>query len=271
MLNKKGLREKGQELHTIDERILLEKIKYPFLVQLHYAFQDPDYLYMILDFAQGGELFYHLHRETFFNNERMQFYAAELVLALDYLHKKGYIYRDLKPENILIDEDGYLVGPDGKKYDLKDADVLLPVPRNYFIETNYSQYAHAHHAVDLDTTRAILQEKYPDYVDTYDAYMKKTTGHRFNMFIMKKELFDAYCTWLFDILFELENRLDVSGYSDYDARVFGFVSERLLDVWIGTNGIKYKNIPYAFMEKQNWFTKIGRFLMRKIKKSDEEQ
>lgn len=164
-----------------------------------------------------------------------------------------------------------IIGTEALEVLLKDADVLLPVPRNYFIETNYSQYAHAHHAVDLDTTRAILQEKYPDYVDTYDAYMKKTTGHRFNMFIMKKELFDAYCTWLFDILFELENRLDVSGYSDYDARVFGFVSERLLDVWIGTNGIKYKNIPYAFMEKQNWFTKIGRFLMRKIKKSDKEQ
>ncbi len=60
MLSKKAIRDKNQELHTIDERILLERVNYPFLVQMHYAFQDADYLYLILDFAQGGELFYHV-------------------------------------------------------------------------------------------------------------------------------------------------------------------------------------------------------------------
>ena len=86
------------------------------------------------------------------------------------------------------------------------------------------------------------------------------------MFIMKKDKFDAYCKWLFDILFELENRLDISDYSDNDARVFGFVSERLLDVWIETNNIPYKNLPYIFMENQNWFSKGFNFLKRKIAK-----
>ena len=94
--------------------------------------------------------------------------------------------------------------------------------------------------------------------------MKSTTGHRFNMFIMKKELSDAYCAWLFDILFELEKRLDISGYSKNDQRVFGFVSERLLDVWLETNGIKYKNIPYIFLEKENWITKGVNFILRKM-------
>lgn len=149
---------------------------------------------------------------------------------------------------------------------LREADVLVPVPRNYWIETNYSQYAHAHHAVDLDTTRAILAERWPDYIPAFDASMKRTTGHRFNMFIMKRDRLDAYCAWLFDVLFELERRLDISGYNQNDSRVFGFVSERLLDVWLETNHIGYKELPYMFMEKQNWLVKGGNFIMRKLKR-----
>ncbi|WP_337484940.1 DUF4422 domain-containing protein, partial [Porcipelethomonas sp.] len=94
--------------------------------------------------------------------------------------------------------------------------------------------------------------------------MQETSGHRFNMFIMKRDKFDAYCEWLFDILFELEKRLDISNYNTNDARVFGFVSERLLDVWINTNNISYTNQPYIFMEKQNWFIKGINFVKRKV-------
>ena len=94
--------------------------------------------------------------------------------------------------------------------------------------------------------------------------MQETSGHRFNMFIMKRDKFDAYCEWLFDILFELEKRLDISNYNTNDARVFGFVSERLLDVWINTNNISYTNQPYFFMEKQNWFIKGINFVKRKV-------
>ena len=142
--------------------------------------------------------------------------------------------------------------------------MFCPTKRNYWIETNYQQYVHAHHAEDLDETRKILQERYPDYIEAYDACMKKTTGHRFNMFIMKKDLADAYCTWLFEILFELESRLDISKYSQNDKRVFGFVSERLLDVWLEKNNIKYKDIPYIFLEQENWITKGVNFILRKI-------
>ena len=147
---------------------------------------------------------------------------------------------------------------------VQDYDVVLPKPRNYFIESNYSQYVHAHHAIDLDTTREIISEKYPGYLRAYDAYMKRTIGHRFNMFIMKKEKFNDYCSWLFDILFELEKRLDISQYNQNDSRVFGFVSERLIDVWLETNSIKYKEIPCMFMEKQNWIVKGFNFLKRKF-------
>ena len=145
-----------------------------------------------------------------------------------------------------------------------EADVILPKPRNYWIETNYSQYAHAHHAADLDRTREIIAERHPEYLEAFDRSMKRTTGHRFNMFIMKRDVLDAYCEWLFDILFELEGRLDISGYSINDARVFGFVAERLLDVWLEANHIQYKDVPYIFLEKVNWITKGAAFLKRKL-------
>lgn len=149
---------------------------------------------------------------------------------------------------------------------LQAHEAVLPKKRNYFIETNYSQYVHAHHAVDLETTRQILAERYAEYLPAYDASMKRTSGHRFNMLVMRREILDRYCTWLFDILFELERRLDISSYSQNDARVFGFVSERLLDVWLETNGISYAEFPVRNLESQHWPRKIFNFLKRKFAK-----
>ncbi len=148
---------------------------------------------------------------------------------------------------------------------LKTEDILLPKPRHYWIETNYSQYAHAHHAEDLDLTRQIIQDKYPQYLPAYDNIMKKRSGHRFNMMIMKKYLLNQYCKWLFDILFTLESKLDITAYNKNDQRVFGFVGERLLDVWLETNQYQYKSIPYVFLENQNWLIKGTRFIQRKLK------
>jgi serine/threonine protein kinase len=77
-------------------------------VKLHYAFQSDNNLYFIIDFLNGGELYYHLRREQRFSEERTKFYAAEILLALECLHQNGVIYRDLKPENILIDKEGHI-------------------------------------------------------------------------------------------------------------------------------------------------------------------
>lgn len=82
-------------------------------------------------------------------------------------------------------------------------DVLLPKKRHYWIETNYSQYVHAHHAEDLRVTREIIAEKYADYLPAWDQVMQRRSGHRFNMFLMRKDVFRSYSAWLFDILFEL--------------------------------------------------------------------
>ena len=151
---------------------------------------------------------------------------------------------------------------------LEGHDAILPKPRNYFIETTYSQYAHAHHAQDLDEVRRILAEREPESVSAFDAVMKSTKGHRFNMFVMKRPAFRAYCEWLFRVLFELERRLDISSYSAYDARVFGFVGERLLDVWLaGTpagRGVRVAELPVLHLESQHWPRKIVAFLRRKF-------
>lgn len=147
---------------------------------------------------------------------------------------------------------------------LNNYDCILPNKRNYFIESTYSQYAHAHHAIDLDTTRTIIAERHPEFIPAFDKTMKSSKGHRFNMMVMKKPLFDDYCAWLFDILFELEKRLDISAYSAYDRRVFGFVAERILDVYIETKKIKYAELPVLNLESQHWPTKILRFLKRKF-------
>ena len=79
-------------------------------MKLEYAFQDKINLYMVMEFVNGGELFYHLHTsaQNGFDQERAKFYAAQIVLALEHMHSEGVVYRDLKPENILIDTEGYL-------------------------------------------------------------------------------------------------------------------------------------------------------------------
>lgn len=149
---------------------------------------------------------------------------------------------------------------------LVDHDVILPRKRHYMIETTYSQYVHAHHAQDLDVTRQILAERSADEAASFDRVMRSTSGHRFNMFVMRRPFFEAYCAWLFDVLFELERRLDTSSYSPYDARVFGFVGERLLDVWLDRmrGRVRMVELPVLHLESQHWPTKVFRFLCRRL-------
>ena len=96
---------------TKTERNILESVnRHPFIVNFYYAFQDQEKLYLILEYAQGGELFHHLAAERMFSEDVAAFYMAEMVLALNHLHRTvGVIYRDLKPENCLLDSEGHLL------------------------------------------------------------------------------------------------------------------------------------------------------------------
>lgn len=143
-------------------------------------------------------------------------------------------------------------------------DIILPKKRNYYIETLYSHYEHTMYVEPLDIAGKIIQEKYPKYVKEFNKLKERKAAHMFNMFIMKKNIADDYCKWLFDILFELEKRVDVSKYDSFHARFYGRVSELLLDVWINTNKLDYKEIPVIYMEKINYKNKIISFLKAKF-------
>ena len=106
ILDKKFIIKKNQVSHTQTERALLEKLKHPFIVRLNYAFQDSKRLYFLTEFLQGGELFFHLRKNSGYKEKAVRFYMCQILLALEYMHNNNYIYRDLKPENILIDKEG---------------------------------------------------------------------------------------------------------------------------------------------------------------------
>ncbi|GAW01847.1 kinase-like protein [Lentinula edodes] len=109
VLSKKEIVAKKEVAHTIGERQILQRsLESPFLVGLKFSFQTEHDLYLVTDFKSGGELFWHLQRETRFSEERARFYVAELILALEHLHKYDIVYRDLKPENILLDATGHV-------------------------------------------------------------------------------------------------------------------------------------------------------------------
>ena len=173
-----------------------------------------------------------------------------------FLKKKHYKTEKEKFENVLtLNEADKL---------LDEADIILPKKRKYYIENLYSHYKHTMYVEPLDETRKIIEEKYPEYLGEFDKLHNRTSAHMFNMFIMKKEILNDYCAWLFDILFGLERKIDSSKYDAFHARFYGRISELLLDVWINKNELKYKEIPIMDMQNINWWNKGISFLKAKF-------
>ncbi|KAG8165116.1 hypothetical protein KVR01_005391 [Diaporthe batatas] len=111
VLSKKVIVQKKEVAHTVGERNILVRTatsESPFIVGLKFSFQTPSDLYLVTDYMSGGELFWHLQKEGRFDEKRAKFYIAELILAIEHLHKNDIVYRDLKPENILLDANGHI-------------------------------------------------------------------------------------------------------------------------------------------------------------------
>jgi len=108
--------DKKSEKSIKYERDLLAKMKHPFIVNLHYAFQDFENLYLVLDFLTGGDLRYHISKHKKFTEEQtsklfyyfLEFFVACLLLSYEYIHGNNVLHRDIKPENMVIDDKGYV-------------------------------------------------------------------------------------------------------------------------------------------------------------------
>lgn len=110
VLDKRLIVRRNETAHVLSERsVLIKMLNHPYLAQLHFAFTTTHKIFFVLDYINGGELFFHLQRERVFTEARARFYAAEMCCALTYMHSQGIVYRDLKPENILLDAAGHIV------------------------------------------------------------------------------------------------------------------------------------------------------------------
>ncbi|WP_076459656.1 DUF4422 domain-containing protein [Limosilactobacillus caccae] len=116
---------------------------------------------------------------------------------------------------------------------LEDYDWVVAHPEDEGGKDLWTQFNKANHEIDMQNTRNVIAEKYPDYVDAFDKVMHSSSWMSpYNMFYSSKEKMDEYSAWLFDVLFEVEKRTDMTGYTDYQKRLYGFLSERLLNVWL---------------------------------------
>ena len=143
------------------------------------------------------------------------------------------------------DDDHNLMNGDFIESVFEKADVVTTYPAK-LKNSLFVDYCLAHKAEDIIETRNVIKRLYPDYLDTYDEVMNGEKMFFANMMIARKSVFDEYCKWLFDILFEVEKNVDISGHDEYNKRVFGFISERLLGVWLQKNRLKI-HIAYVIM------------------------
>ena len=153
-------------------------------------------------------------------------------------------------------------------------DAIVPFKRKYVIESLESHYAHTHYKEHLEKTREIITKRYPQYLDNYDRVLKQKSGYMFNMFLMRSDLVDEYCAFLFFFFFDLDKNVDTSNYSAFQARYPGRVGEILFNVWLDkkvrdgqdtkAQSLKVKEIKHIHMESINWWNKGMAFLKAKF-------
>ena len=165
----------------------------------------------------------HYRRYFDFQKEWPQFSADKRFISTEEFLKKDYVFPDL--DKLL------------QKYD-----IILPVARHWRV-SNTQQYAEYHIAKDWEVLRQIIKERSPQYIPAFEKTMdhsNKSVGY--NMFITHWKHFEAYSEWLFDILFEVERR--VSPIDDpIQSRIYGYMSERLINVYCEHHHLRIKHIP----------------------------
>lgn len=200
--------------------------------------QDPIYIPLHVGRAVSQDLGY-LGDDTGMSISQWNKYYGELTGVY-------WVWKNVQDADIIgichyrryfLDLDGNLMNQQQYEEILKDYDVITS---NQFQSEKSCRdnYGEAHNIKDLLMTEEVIKEKYPEYVPYLEAVMEGNSGYYGNLMVTAKKWFQAYAEWLFDIFFELEKRIDVSSYDLYHQRVFGFLSEQLLKVWIDKNHLK---------------------------------
>ena len=144
-----------------------------------------------------------------------------------------------------------------------DAIVTLPCVLR---KTVWVRYGISHYIEDLEWAKKIIEKEYPEYMPAFKEAMNRKQYHYGNMIICNKTLYDSYSSWLFSILFEVEKHTDVSMRPPYQQRAYGFLSERLLDVYLLHNKVKIKQLPVIVTDEPLLIVQVLHFLKRKIKR-----
>lgn len=142
--------------------------------------------------------------------------------------------------------------------------VVVPKARNYVIESVASHYAHTHDAAHLDALRAGIMAVSPERLEALDETMASRRIHMFNMLLMRREVLDPYCQWLFDVLSVVEGHIDFSGTTPFEERCVGRLGEFLLDVWLRSENVPFAEVRLRELERANWLRKGSSFLAAKF-------
>lgn len=148
---------------------------------------------------------------------------------------------------------------------LKDTDIILP-KKKILVKSLWRHYSDLQFERDLEILVSVISKLYPDYTETVHKYLKENNKFpAYNMFIMKFSEFDRYCSWLFPILFECEKRIDISNYSVSQRRVFGYLGELIMGMYVIHNKLKVKELPIYWLNNNQYGKSSLNFYISSIK------
>lgn len=152
---------------------------------------------------------------------------------------------------------------------LKQYDIILPAKDNYEYNNKPAKvfFAEMHDVEVWNNCRKIIELFYPEYLSDFEWFEKETAGYCYNMMIVRKDLFDDYHEWLFNILFKLEKLTDINKYKGYNTRMFGFMSERLLNVWVHHKNLRIKEKYIYNTDSPKLYKKVEKRLKKILERN----
>lgn len=163
----------------------------------------------------------------------------------------GYYYQNISEGSI---ESSELDLPSNLEEIFNKFDIIMAKPIVYPVSLEI-HYSIAHNKQDLAKMKEVIQQLYPEYIEAFNEVFKGNRMSLCNMFVMPKDCFNQYSKWLFDILFELEKKITVSS-DTYQSRIFGFLAERLLNVYVKHNKMKVKHLPIIKISEDKPLSKL---------------